>query len=206
MSGAGRLAGGGRVSVRIPEPDLRYSLAFHTSILSRLLNKHPDIHLVRVAFEDFQRHRNNSISQYNECVRHRVYDEKSLVYMRNRQPSIDISPLRASQASLPMAGCYAYQIRWVESSRGFFLIHLEENQRITHGKHGDKASPTDEEDSSSPQLIDRITAAPMPTLQSRLQSTTTASLKSCLSSSNSGQHQGNYRQESGDPGEGNVND
>ncbi|KAF9003795.1 hypothetical protein BDZ89DRAFT_1049750 [Hymenopellis radicata] len=111
------------------------------------------LHLVRVAFEEFQRHQNNSILRFNERVCHRMYDERSLMYMRDRQPTVDISPLRASQASPPMTGWYQYQIRRVDSSRGLFLIHLEENQKLTHGKQGGKKrkdNPSDAEGEDPP--------------------------------------------------------
>ncbi|KAF9046797.1 hypothetical protein BDZ89DRAFT_1058267, partial [Hymenopellis radicata] len=150
------------------------------SVLSGSLDEHPDLHLVRVPFEEFQRHRNDSILRFNERVRHRVYDETSLVYMRDRQPSIDISPLRASQASPPMVGWYSYRIRRVDSSRGFFLIHLEENQRITHGKRGGrkrKDNPSDVEEEESPPLMNRITTTRAPTLQLRIEGSSSATLE-----------------------------
>ncbi|KAF8994442.1 hypothetical protein BDZ89DRAFT_1150094 [Hymenopellis radicata] len=172
------------------------------SVLSGSLDEHQDIHLVRVPFEEFQRHRNNSILQFNERVRHRVYNEESLVYMRDQQPSVDISPLRASQASLPHVGWYSYRIRRVDCSRGFFLIHLEENQKLTHGKRGGKKrkdNPVEAENEDSPQLLDRITTAPAPTLQLRLEGASSGSLESRLSSAsrgsrgNRGQRRGSFR-------------
>ncbi|KAF8883312.1 hypothetical protein CPB85DRAFT_1258858 [Mucidula mucida] len=149
-------------------------------ILTGAISAFHELRIERVAADLWQHMRSSASESFNQRIRHRQHDQRSLAYMREFRPEVDISPLSASEATPPVERDYPYVVSRVRSPLGMFLVHEEVNsttvrgtragshRRSRRGGDGNAGEGSVTGDRTTNTLEDRLRADQIPPLTQRL--------------------------------------